>query len=93
MSAAPSPMGSPTAATGDGMTSEQIALRMIQATESAAAAANAASLAVNAFTGGSSSSTQQGSESRVEWYKVLPKPQGFEPKTESKSLVASGIGS
>ena len=86
MSAAPSPMGSPTAATGDGMTGEQIALRMIQATESAAAAANAASLAVHAISGGSSSSTQQSSNNKVEWYKVLPKPQGFEPKDREQEL-------
>ena len=68
-----------------------IAFRLMQATEAAAAAAaNAASQAVSALSGGSSGSMQHGGENRAEWYKVLPKPQNFEPKDREQEL--SGFG-
>ena len=62
MSAAGSPAGSPTAGVADGLSGEQIAFRLMQATEAAAAAANAASQAVSALSGGSSGSMQHGGE-------------------------------
>ena len=86
MSAAASPTGSPTAGVADGLSGEQIAFRLMQATEAAAAAANAASQAVSALSGGSSGSMQHGGENRAEWYKVLPKPQNFEPKDREQEL-------
>ena len=86
MSAAGSPTGSPTAGVADGLSGEQIAFRLMQATEAAAAAANAASQAVSALSGGSSGSMQHGGENRAEWYKVLPKPQNFEPKDREQEL-------
>ena len=82
----PSPTGSPTAGVADGLTGEQIAFRLMQATEAAAAAANAASQAVSALSGGSSGSMQHGGENKAEWYKVLPKPQNFEPKDREQEL-------
>ena len=86
MSAAASPTGSPTAGVADGLSGEQIAFRLMQATEAAAAAANAASQAVSALSGGSSGSMQHGGENRAEWYKFLPKPQNFEPKDREQEL-------
>ena len=77
---------SPTAGVADGLSGEQIAFRLMQATEAAAAAANAASQAVSALSGGSSGSMQHGGENRAEWYKVLPKPQNFEPKDREQEL-------
>ena len=76
--------GSPTSAAGDGtasMTGEQIALRMVQATEAATAAAQAAAAALgNLSTSSSSQTGSTGTDGKPEWYKVLPKPGVFEPK-------------
>ena len=60
--------GSPTAGAIDGA---QLALRMIEAAESAAAAAKAAATRP---------------ESRDDWYKMLPKPSCFEPKDRDAEL-------
>ena len=60
--------GSPTAGAIDGA---QLALRMIEAAESAAAAAKAAATRP---------------EGRDDWYKMLPKPSCFEPKDRDSEL-------
>ena len=77
MSASSQP-GSPTAVAMDGAA---IAQRMIEATESAAAAAHAAAQALNNLGLGSANGAQ-GSE----WYKVLPKPNVFDPKDREAEL-------
>ena len=88
MSAQPSPDGSPVGAgtEGQGATAgEVLAMRMIQAAESAATAAQAATQAVAALTANAvgSQSTNSG---KPEWYKVLPKPSTFEPKDREAEL-------
>jgi len=60
--------GSPTAGVIDGA---QLALRMIEGAESAAAAAKAAATRP---------------ESRDDWYKMLPKPSCFEPEDRNAEL-------
>ena len=83
--------GSPTSAAGDGtasMTGEQIALRMVQATEAATAAAQAAAAALgNLSTSSSSQTGSTGTDGKPEWYKVLPKPGVFEPKDREAELA------
>ena len=88
MSAQPSPDGSPVGAgtEGQGATAgEVLAMRMIQAAESAATAAQAATQAVATLTANAvgSQSTNSG---KPEWYKVLPKPSTFELKDREAEL-------
>ena len=86
MSVQPSPDGSPVGASteGQGTTSgEVLAMRMIQAAESAATAAQAATQAVAAITAGAVGG-QSTNSSKPEWYKVLPST--FEPKDRKAEL-------
>ena len=88
MSAHPSPDGSPVGpgTEGQGTTAgEVLAMRMIQAAESAATAAQAATQAVAAITAGSVGG-QVANNNKPEWYKVLPKPWTFEPKDREAEL-------
>ena len=80
MSAAGSPAGSPTAGVADGLSGEQIAFRLMQATEAAAAAANAASQAVSALSGGSS-----GSIHATWWRKQSRMVQSFAQTTKLRT--------
>ena len=65
----------PTAAALDGA---EVARRMMMATEAASMAAQAAAAALERRTGGG--------EDRS-WFKILPKPAGFDPKSREDELA------
>ena len=72
-SLAGSPAGSPTGAQFDG---QELAMRMVQAAEQASVAARLAAEAIN---------KRSGSDDRA-WFRVLPKPNSYEPKSREDEL-------
>ena len=69
-----SPAGSPTGGQVDG---QELALRMIQAAESASLAARLAAEAIQ----------KKGGQDDKAWLRVLPKPGNFEPKSREDELA------
>ena len=69
-----SPAGSPTGGQVDG---QELALRMIQAAESASLAARLAAEAIQ----------KKGGQDDKAWFRVLPKPGNFEPKSREDELA------
>ena len=89
MEAQASPDGSPGATQSDGqgaLSGEVLALRMIQAAESAALAAQAATQAVQSMSSSGAGGVTGESGVKPDWYKVLPKPPVFEPKDREAEL-------